>query len=1058
MTTPVPKIDGRTAAEITERAKNLIGGYAPSWSEFDQAGKPVGVSGALIGVFSRFAEIIIQRLNQTPEKNFLAFLDLLGNSPLPPQPARAPLTFSLAAGSLVNGVVPAGTQVAAPPAEGEKDPVIFETERELTVTAAQLRLVFVRDPQEDKYADIHSVAATVTAGGSALLEGDTPIDHVLYLGDTQLLGLHSLKDVSLSMEFENVVGEAMEIEWSRWDGAAWIPITVMSIAPDQTTQSFNLGDLPPFTLTAPPDSVGEVFNGDRYWLRARLKTPITLSAEKQSGKVRAGQLPLLKSQSVLATKFATISGSVENSNLIAESASFNGAPVDLTKDFPPFGDRPKVGDAFVLVQPEAFSQTGATVTLKVEMANPIDSGSETPPEVNPSNEAGKELTLRWECWNGKGWTLLFDSVFTPGNGPLKGQPQTFTQNGNVTLVLPNLSGLSAAEDAVGKLRVRIVKGNYGKDASYTKNNQDVFVVNPPTFGPPVISKISILSYTAAKSATLSPVVSNNNFYLDVARTFIFKGPIQTTFKPFRDAGDPTAGGETRPALYLGFTLPEGRSFPQRTVSQYFGLVEPLFGEVTGATASSSRPRLVWEYWNGLGWTKLTVRDDTAALTRSGLIEFLPPGDFLMRKEFGQSAYWLRARWEEGDYPFKPRARHIRLNTTMAAQTVTLTDETLGSSDGSANQKFRATRAPIISGQSLEVRESEAPSAEERKKIMAEEGKNAITVVPDAAGRPKEIWVRWHEVPDFYASGPRDRHYGLDHQTGEIRFGDGAHGLIPQIGVGNLRLARYQTGGGKHGNKPAGAIIQLKTTVPYVDKATNHEPASGGADAETLDSLIERAPRAIRHHGRAVTVEDFEDLAKLATPEVARAKCVPLRNLLEDPFDENVPQETLPNDPDATKIIGLRGHTSVIVVPRLTETKPVPSQELIDRVQAYLEAHAAPTAHIWVVGPMYIPVSVEAEIALVSLEGASTIEQAVLGRLGEFLHPLTGGLDGTGWGYGREPHLSDLYALIESVAGVDHIRSLRLSENEIEDEDKIKATGRFLVYSGTHQISLVFEED
>jgi hypothetical protein len=1052
MTNPIKKIDGRTAAEITERAKNLIGGYAPSWSEFDQAGKPVGVSAALIGVFSRFAEIIIQRLDQTPEKNFLAFLDLLGNSPAPPQPARAPLTFSLAAGSLVNGVVPPGAQVAAPPAEGEKDPVIFETERELTVTAAQLKWVFVRDPQEDEYAGIHSVAATVTTGGSALLEGDTPIDHILYLGDTHLLGLPSLKDVTLSMDFIDVVGEAMKIEWSRWDGAAWIPIKIMSIAPDQTNQSFNLGNLPPFILTAPPDSIGEVFNGDRYWLRARLNTPITLSAVNQAGKVRASQLPLLKSQQDETTEFVTISATVENSDLTAESASFNGAPVDLTKDFLPFGDRPKVGDAFVLVQPEAFSQTGATVTLKVEMANPINSGSETPPEVNPSDEAGKELTLKWECWNGKDWSLLFDSVFTPGNG----RPQTFTQNGNVTLVLPILSGLSAAEDAVGKLRVRIIKGNYGKDARYTEETVDgrtTFVVHPPTFGPPVISKISILSYTAEKIATLSPVVANNNFYLDV-----LKESIQTTFKPFRDASDPTAGAETRPALYLGFTLPEGRSFPQRTVSQYFGLVEPLFGEVTGATASSSRPRLVWQYWNGRGWSKLTVRDDTAALTRSGLIEFLPPGNFRTRKEFGQSAYWLRARWEEGDYPFKPRARHIRLNTTMAAQTVTLTDEILGSSDGGANQKFRATRAPIISGQSLEVRESEMPSAEERKKIMAEEGENAITVVPDSAGRPKEIWVRWHEVPDFYASGPRDRHYGLDHQTGEIRFGDGANGLIPQIGVGNLRLARYQTGGGKLGNKPAGAIIQLKTTVPYVDKATNHEPASGGADAETLESLIERAPRAIRHHDRAVTVEDFEDLAKLATPEVARAKCVPLRNLLEDPFDENVPQETLPNDPDATKIIGLRGHTSVIVVPRLTETKPVPGQQLIDRVQAHLEAHAVPTAHIWVVGPMYLPVSVEAEIALVSLEGAGAVEQAVLGRLGEFLHPLTGGLDGTGWDFGREPHLSDLYALIESVAGVDHVCSLRLSDNEIEDEDKIKATGRFLVYSGTHQISLVFEED
>ena len=54
---------------------------------------------------------------------------------------------------------------------------------------------------------------------------------------------------------------------------------------------------------------------------------------------------------------------------------------------------------------------------------------------------------------------------------------------------------------------------------------------------------------------------------------------------------------------------------------------------------------------------------------------------------------------------------------------------------------------------------------------------------------------------------------------------------------------------------------------------NLEPARGGVDAETLASLRQRGPRAIRHHDRAVTIEDYEDLAMLASPEVARAKCV-----------------------------------------------------------------------------------------------------------------------------------------------------------------------------------------
>ena len=279
------------------------------------------------------------------------------------------------------------------------------------------------------------------------------------------------------------------------------------------------------------------------------------------------------------------------------------------------------------------------------------------------------------------------------------------------------------------------------------------------------------------------------------------------------------------------------------------------------------------------WSVLPVRDDTENFTRPGLVEFLAPPDFTTRREFGQPPrYWLRVRWEKGVYALAPRVRRMLLNTTMAAQTVTIRNEILGSSDGSGEQKFRPARTPVLLGQRLEVRETEMPSAAELEVITREEGADAITLMPDAAGRPREIWVRWHEVPDFYGSGPRDRHYVLDHLTGEVRTGDGLHGLIPPVGRGNLRLARYQTGGGNAGNTPAGTIVQLKTTVPYVDKVTNTEAAAGGADAETLDSLLVRAPRTLRHGNRAVTVEDYEDLAMLASPEVARARCIPLRNL------------------------------------------------------------------------------------------------------------------------------------------------------------------------------------
>jgi predicted phage baseplate assembly protein len=199
------------------------------------------------------------------------------------------------------------------------------------------------------------------------------------------------------------------------------------------------------------------------------------------------------------------------------------------------------------------------------------------------------------------------------------------------------------------------------------------------------------------------------------------------------------------------------------------------------------------------------------------------------------------------------------------------------------------------------------------------------------------------------------------------------------------------------------------------------------------------PRTLRHRDRAVTLEDYEDLARLASSEVARALCVPLRDLLADPLGE-VPQP---------------GAVSVVVVPRTSDVKPLPTMELLESVGAFLAARAAATASFAVVGPLYLRVDVRADIAVASADRASAVERAVYEKLAAFLHPLTGGLDGSGWDFGRAPHRSDFFALIETVPGVDHVRYLQITETE--DRSGVRRTGRFLVFSGQHQIDLAFEE-
>jgi hypothetical protein len=554
---------------------------------------------------------------------------------------------------------------------------------------------------------------------------------------------------------------------------------------------------------------------------------------------------------------------------------------------------------------------------------------------------------------------------------------------------------------------------------------DAFQLIPASFAPPSIQTVSV-DYQLQASDAPERLLSFNDF--------MYRQHAADPFAPFTKTRD------THPSLYFGLTPLPGGGFSKNKISLYFRPADIWSTDVPDNPSPSTAPRLVWDYWNGHGWQKMAARDQTDGLTRAGLVEFLLPSDFAPGAQFGiEKTYWLRLRWLEGDFQYEPKIGRILLNTAIASQSVTIRNENLGSSDGTARQTFRTSRRPILQGQQLEVREPEMPPAEEQVRISAEEGPDAIPAVAATAGRRQGIWVRWHEVSDFLGSGPRDRHYILDHLNGDVTFGDGRNGLVPPLGRGNIRMRRYQSGGGIAGNRPPNTVVQLKTTVPYVEKVTNPEAAAGGADAETLDALVKRAPRTIRHRNRAVTLEDYQDLARLASPRVARAKCIPTRNLLIDPLDTG---PTIP------------GMVSVIIVPHSSRAKPLPTMALVNRVHAYLTANGLPTAEVAVTGPQYISVNVTMEIALETLEGASAVEEAVYQQLDQFLHPLTGGLDGRGWAFGREPHKSDFYALIEAVPGVDHIGKLQVEA--IEDQVGVKDTGRYLVYSGTHQISLVFE--
>src|ERR1043165_3204620 len=108
MPLPTPQLDDRRFQDIVDQAKKLIPQYCPEWTDHNVSDPGV----TLIELFAWMTEMLLYRVNQTPDKMEVKFLELLGVRLHPPLPARAPVTFRLSAPQPASVTIPENTEVA----------------------------------------------------------------------------------------------------------------------------------------------------------------------------------------------------------------------------------------------------------------------------------------------------------------------------------------------------------------------------------------------------------------------------------------------------------------------------------------------------------------------------------------------------------------------------------------------------------------------------------------------------------------------------------------------------------------------------------------------------------------------------------------------------------------------------------------------------------------------------------------------------------------------------------------------------------------------------------
>lgn len=209
----------------------------------------------------------------------------------------------------------------------------------------------------------------------------------------------------------------------------------------------------------------------------------------------------------------------------------------------------------------------------------------------------------------------------------------------------------------------------------------------------------------------------------------------------------------------------------------------------------------------------------------------------------------------------------------------------------------------------------------------------------------------------------------------------------------------------------------------------------------IDAQVGSTVLALRSTDRAVTAADFELLARAADPGVARAHCIPDRNLeAVDAVERAKPQP---------------GHVSVVIVPRPN----VNLDSLRKTVADYLEPRRLLTARVHVIGPRFIPTRVRVTARLLPEAPADKMKQRTVDALRSFLDPIAGGA-GDGWPFGRNVYVSELYRLLDALPGIDFVRRT-LDPNTTAPLDELVTTAdtdRLVRNAAGELISIALEPD
>jgi predicted phage baseplate assembly protein len=491
---------------------------------------------------------------------------------------------------------------------------------------------------------------------------------------------------------------------------------------------------------------------------------------------------------------------------------------------------------------------------------------------------------------------------------------------------------------------------------------------------------------------------------------------------------PPDGGDTI-TIANGQTMTLCLGFDQATAAE-IRLILRLFRPVrldSGVAEASA----TWLYSTAgaspAAWPKIpSVTDNTSGLEQDGDVRFTPPGNWASlipanwpatpttpADNATDSLFWIGIQIANLiATPISIGITHLLFNAASATNALTIRlAEPLGVSDGTPFQVFSLKYQPLYT-----TPNTDSPY-------------DHLVVQVDG--------VIWAAIDEFPAG--QGNYYRINPVAGEVSFGNfnsatlTGNGSVPIIGANIVAQTYRYVAGGASGNVGPGTITGMRIPVIGTTGVTNYAAAYDGADEESIEDGKRRAPEALKTRDRAVTVEDYENLAMAVSTDIKKVRCLPPR-MHEADEPGGAPWHV--GDPwTFAGLLRAAGNVNVIVVSDLghQEPRPLPPAALLRQVQQELDRKRDVTSQLRVTGPVYLPVLVNVQAFVWTkainaglISGALALQTQLLQSINRFLHPLTGNLDSNGWEVGASVFIADLFTAIMPDESIGFISSLTLA--------------------------------